>query len=292
MEDNALLRVSFYYAANGWKELLTALQQFLHKHHATIRHYLLFPSNEKGDAIRLVLLVRSDAVAALQHSLELAFTAFYKLLPSVRTTAFNPGEDLWMPYDNNSIQFNNFSVLAYHYSRDPAEFARMPYLGFSQQLSALIIDGFINDNITDDSVLSAGLYLQILLSKTLTGAASSRVMSEVIDIIGHKWEVNHQQQLIRQVLEQAEIDYATNSGMIDECMRISPAEELDTLTQAMLQAAHGFIHGGLAEQALPRYKQLVQLTGLHLGITPRKQIYLLHMLRLHFVLAEQAPVNT
>jgi hypothetical protein len=266
MKNIANIRASIYYAKKQWHKLLEILPP-------AFGPYLIFLSVERGDNIRLVIFSNDEEVKA-------NFTDYFKRVlidqPSAQPEAtFKPGTSLWMNYENNSIQLNNFGLPLFTSENDLT-------LKYCKAISNYIIKNIAQEEITSEYVLNHTIFVVINLIKLFKRSDIVGILDLAINSIITEYELAENAGILSIVENHVLEDYPDNKETIHECYYSDAQEDVylrDIISNAELIKIKANI--GFGEMGWCFYL-LINLLNNHLGITPGNGTYILSLLKKYF----------
>lgn len=259
-------RASIYYAMNGWHKVLKALPP-------AFGPRLVFLSVDRGDNIRLVIFSADEKAKA---DLSAYLTQFLLQYPSSNPeVVFQPGKSLWMNYENNTFQFNNFGILRFTNEDDPA-------LKYCKALSNYIIQNVADEEITPGDILNHAIFLVINLIRLFEKDHQAAIPELAIGFIIKEYELSENASILPVINAQVLEDYPDNKETIHECYYSE--DDVDVYLQEVVLYANQVktTAGTRGEEQGWCFYLLINLLNNHLGITPGNGIYVLSLLNNYF----------
>lgn len=274
MKNIPNIRVSIYYAMNRWHNLLKTLP-------SAFGPCLIFLSIDRGDNIRLVVFGEDKKI---KNKLSNYLTQFLIDQPSSNLeTVFQPGSSLWMNYEHNSIQFNNFGIPRFLNHDDPA-------LKYCKAISSYIIQNIANEEISLAITLNYGIFLTIHLVRLFEKEDIKVTLELAINSILKEYDLIENSNLLPAINRQVLEDYPDNKETIHDCYSDDNGDDMylrDVIAAAGL--IKNIADTGVENQAWCFYL-LNNFLNNHLGITPANGIYILKLMEKYF--NDAAQVNT
>jgi hypothetical protein len=154
--DFEWLTASCFCPKMKWVALLPAIREFVSGiDRQKYRFYQIHFNDALGENIRISVLCVSDDVDRLGREMEQYFgNLFLEIAAGIELPAIT---SIFLPFPTNRIEFGLYSM----------PFAQEMFLVYEdrQEISRLIMDALSGEEITEDTLISFSLYLQIALIK-------------------------------------------------------------------------------------------------------------------------------
>ena len=158
IENTVWYPVSLFYARNNWTELSSAVKTFYAKNKALMNHFSVSMSSFQGERLNIVIASSKEKKEILYNKINEEFNHFLLSNPSVKEDNFPYGKEMWRNYDNNSLEWNRFTIPRYilHDStiRDVL-----------QSTSLLILDLYDDDSDYEDNIVMLLTFLWLKIYK-------------------------------------------------------------------------------------------------------------------------------
>jgi hypothetical protein len=211
MTGRPLFRSSIYYALEDWGKLIRyGISPFLIKAAPYYKSYFIFLSNYRGQHVKLIFELNGDA----ENEFNILFKEYFAdfIVNNVSDTPiqeFFPGKKLWMNYENNTFEIDNFKT---HFLIQEKLF-----LEFNGHVSKLIIYQLsIAEIITFNELLDLGLYLLVKLSSVIPACDLIESLDFARNSIIRTSDLSIHHDLVKEVLEDSASIVENNHAIINE----------------------------------------------------------------------------
>jgi len=181
--------LSVFYARKNNADLLNAINNFHETCKNDLMHLSFYFSDTQGERINIVLILKKNNSESIITCIEQYFEQFLKEKPSENLYPIPYGSVLWLPYPNNSMVWNAFSIPHFLFkSQENRDFARAT--------SCLIANLYDEECSFEENTITIAMFLFVKLCKQQDMALSKVTDSETAKTLQTYWDYEEESLLI------------------------------------------------------------------------------------------------
>lgn len=197
--------VSIYYSRDSWYVLLNELTSLKRRLADEYVDFRISFSEEKGENVRLAVSSIPSIHNKIRDAIE-ELNIIIEANPSVSVGHFSCGKTLWKNHENNSLVWNNFTIIESDHD----------FRCFEQATSNLLPELFDAD-YSSDNFLTAGLYLFLNILKRIKTHENkiTAIVNESIESLSENFENFELQNMIDNLIVEYQIEENSVFNILD-----------------------------------------------------------------------------
>jgi hypothetical protein len=292
MKKKALLKGAIYYNSNNWTHLISqGIAPFLKENLHLFGHFYIFLSNYRGDHIKLIFELNESFKSVAQKKFEAYFIEFVRSNSSSKPeNTFIPGKVLWMNFENNSVEIDNFET---HFLISEPLFLRL-----NQTVSYLIIYLFPENEIeTFEDIIQLAIYLLVRVLGHLEPETILSNLEDAMTTIIQTSNLSIRNDEVNEVVKDSKNTALENVETLslylseDSVERSEPHEIYEIVILEWISECRQIIYKANGEISNLNIQKIISVLNIQLGFDEMTKIYILNLLKWHFKSSAGATVS-